>query len=530
MGLIPNVAGLGMWAHSASDAGRWQPFSEHAEATGAWARRFASRFGAGDLAFALGLFHDAGKCRDGWQQGLVRAAEGSSPVGVPHKDLGAVLLARVAGASALAILGHHGGLTDPWDLRGCVAGAAAEQEVVARFFAEVPEAEALLSGAEKSLMPASWREDPQVAELGIRLVFSALVDADHLDTAAHFHDHPVWVQPDVDMAALRDRFEAARAVKLSGRDAGAVNDIRRRVYQDVVAEAGGQTGIYRMSAPTGVGKTLAAAGFGLHHAAQTGKQRIVVAVPFITVTEQNSAVYRDYLGDEVVLEHHSATRLSDEDSGAWRGAVENWDAPFVVTTTVQLFESWFARTPARMRKLHRLANSVVILDEVQALPLRVLTPILDALRTLSEQFGTTVLLTSATQPSFERLTVWDEFEATEIVRDPPALFKQMRRVDYEWWLDPQPALAEVAACAAEHEQVLVVVNTEGSWSNWRAPRCCVWVFRIERSGEQVGEDRREVLSQASLVCCHVGWCVDVQGRGSTCRTEAPVRRRIAPLR
>ncbi|WP_156960654.1 hypothetical protein [Amycolatopsis taiwanensis] len=132
-----------------------------------------------------------------------------------------------------------------------------------------------------------------------------------------------------------------------------------------------------------------------------------------------------------------------------------------------------------MRKVHRLANAVVILDEVQALPLRVLVPILNALRVLSEQFGTTVLLTSATQPTFEHLQVWQDLNVTEVVADPVTLFKQLRRVEYEWWLEPKPTLAEVAESAAEYEQVLVVVNTiadaRAVYRDWAArDPDCAW--------------------------------------------------------
>ncbi len=298
-----------MWAHSGSDAGRWQPFAEHAYATAELARRFAAEFGAGELAWALGVGHDAGKCREAWQQGLLRAAETGLPVGVRHKDLGAVLLVRPAGVAALAVLGHHGGLTTARDLMAWVGDAQPEKTAVERFVAEVPEADAWTTEPPKSLLPAGWQADHRIAELGVRLVYSALVDADHLDTAAHFRDDwPARAAADADMVVLRDRFEKTRAEKLAASEATEVNEIRERVYQDVVAQAEQPTGIFRMSAPTGVGKTLSAAGFALHHAAFTGKKRVVVAVPFITVTEQNAAVYREFVGEDAVIEHHSATQ------------------------------------------------------------------------------------------------------------------------------------------------------------------------------------------------------------------------------
>lgn len=215
-----------------------------------------------------------------------------------------------------------------------------------------------------------------------------------------------------------------------------------------------------------VGKTLASAGFALQHAAVNRLRRVVVAVPFLIITEQNAAVYRALLdadggGGPVVLEHHSGVELdADRPGERWaRLAAENWDAPFVVTTTVRLFESLFGRRPAAMRRVHRLAGAVIVLDEVQALPHRLLVPILDGLRLLVAHFGATVLLASATQPDFWELSPFRDLPATEIMPDPPALVARLRRVRFEWRTDPSPTLDEVAEEAAACAQAMVVVNT-----------------------------------------------------------------------
>ncbi|WP_281420939.1 CRISPR-associated helicase Cas3' [Saccharopolyspora endophytica] len=457
-----------MWAHSGDGNGRWHRLSAHARSTAALSSRFAREFGAEDLGYALGLFHDAGKAARCWQEGLAGVADTGKSVGVPHKEAGAGWLAGLIGPVSLAILGHHGGLASAGELTDKLeafsAGAFGDlEQVQAEFLREVPEAQEVLQRG--GLVPQLWREDPLLCELGIRLAFSALVDADHLDTAAHFAgwDAP-RVRADTDMVELAALFEQQRQRMLtSRRESGAspIDAIRERVYQRAIEHALGPTGVYRMPAPTGVGKTLAAAGFGLRHAAHHGKRRVIVAVPFITVTEQNAGVYRGLLGNDNVLEHHSAVTASDDRKQQIRQhtLAENWDSPVVVTTTVQLFHSLFGRKPMEMRKVHRLANSVIVLDEVQALPLRVLIPILNVLRMLSEHFNTTVLLTSATQPSFEHLGQWADLTVTDIVDDPASLYRSLRRVEYEWWLDPRPGLLEVADHAAQHEQVLVVVNT-----------------------------------------------------------------------
>jgi CRISPR-associated endonuclease/helicase Cas3 len=228
--------------------------------------------------------------------------------------------------------------------------------------------------------------------------------------------------------------------------------------------------MYVLHVPTGGAKTLAAGGFAVHHAAAHGLQRVVVAVPFMSITEQNAMVYRDLLdpveggGGPVVLEHHSSVKLDDEDSeaGQWaRLAAENWDAPFVVTTTVQLFESLFSRKPSAMRKLHRIAGSVVVLDEVQALPDRLLVPILSGLRDLVEHFGVTVVLASATQPEFWALPQLQDMPRRQIVEDTTGLFEQLRRVRYQWRLGEEVTFAGIAdeiACEGG-SQVLSIVNT-----------------------------------------------------------------------
>ena len=440
---------------SRNDFGHRHGLAEHLRSTGRLARRFAEPFGAGDLAETLGLLHDAGKAECAWQEGLLKVEGRNLRVGRDHKSLGARMAFGVARPAAMAILGHHGGLTCRDDLAVVVREAptpdarAAEEAVLAA----VPEVRSFLGG--KPVVPTAW-SDPLVFDMGLRLTFSALVDADHLDTAAHFAG---LACPDVaapaDMRQLVTRFETARANMLRERPPSPVDGLREELYQSAVAAAVGKPGIYRLPAPTGSGKTMTAAAFALHHAAAHDLARVIVAVPFVTITEQNAQVYRDLLGD-VVLEHHSGTELDDR--RAKLGA-ENWDAPFVVTTTVQLFDSLFGRKPARSRKLHRLANAVIVLDEVQSLPVPLLVPILDGLRLLVEHFGSTVLLASATQPAFQHLAVWHDRKIKEIVEDPAAVYSQLRRAGYEWWLDPTPEPSDVADLVAGERQALVVVNT-----------------------------------------------------------------------
>jgi CRISPR-associated endonuclease/helicase Cas3 len=497
-----------MWAHSVNADGRRHALVDHLRGTAELAERFAEPFDAGRGAWWLGLLHDAGKASCAWQEGLLRTEVADGPVGIEHKLLGA-RLARVRGLGllAMAVQGHHGGLTWPRDLSQRLADlspAQREQHQDAESTLRSQLAE--MASEKKPSIPAAWRSDPLVAEMGLRLTFSALCDADFLDTAAHFAGATApAARDDADFAALRNRFEARRARLLTDTrcEPFALNGVRREIYASCVDAASCPPGIFRLAAPTGSGKTLSAAGFALHHAARHGLRRVIVAVPFLTITEQNATVYRDYLDDpstpggRVVLEHHSQVDLDSEDPARrWeRLAAENWDAPFVVTTTVRLFEALFGRKPAAMRRVHRLAGAVIVLDEVQALPHRLLVPLLDGLRTLVNNFGTTVLLSSATQPDFWHLSPFQGLPATEIGIREEARASLLDRVRFEWRTDPSPTLEDLADEAARCPQALVVLNTTRDAATvlacWRktVPEGVAWHL----STRMCPEHRRRVL-------------------------------------
>jgi CRISPR-associated endonuclease/helicase Cas3 len=467
-----------LYAHSANAVGVRHGLAEHLRGSAALARRFGEVFGAGDIAAYLALVHDVGKGACVWQEGLEQAEKNDTRVGIPHKGAGATLAAKHVGPLFAALIhGHHGGLPDRDRIReelltlaGTGPDAVAAREAVAAVQAVVPE----IIPPGKLAVPDWLRKlkgDRQALELELlsRMLFSTLVDADFLDTAAHFADTAARVAPDADMRGLSERFERRRTEFVAGRESAAVDAVREQIYRQVVEAASRAPGIYRLHVPTGGGKTLASAGFALRHAAEHGMSRVVVAVPFISITEQNAQVYREMLdpavaedGELVVLEHHSSAELDDEKGARWaRLAAENWDAPVVVTTTVQLFESLFAHRPSAMRKLHRLAGSVIVLDEVQALPDRLLAPILSVLRGLVDHFGATVVLASATQPEFWTLRELEGAARLELVEDVEQLFEQLRRVEYSWRLEDGltwEVLASDIAAEPEH-QVLAVVNT-----------------------------------------------------------------------
>lgn len=458
---------------------RWHGLADHLRGTAELAKRFAAPFGGGDVAYWLGALHDVGKAACGWQDKLAAVANTGTAVGIDHKALGTRIAGeRGLGGFANGIYGHHGGLVDGPRLTGEL------KKRLVRYSEHIASAETELSGLLPDLpaslagfVPEAWR-DPLVGEMALRLCYSALVDADSLDTSAHFRQlSGPQVRDDADFERLHKLFEQRRGDEVAGRGNTPIGVLRERVYADCLGAAENRPGVFRLGAPTGAGKTLAGAGFALRHAAKYGKQRVIVAVPFLTITEQNAAVYRRMLDEDgaepVVLEHHSQANFDDEAARRWaRLAAENWDAPFVVTTFVRLFESLYARKPAAMRRVHRLANSVIVLDEVQALPHPMLAPILDGLRLLVQHFGATVLLSSATQPSFWALDEFKGVPCTDLIHDTPKLVKDLRRVRFDWQLDePRPTLSGIAEQAAAEPAALVVVNTTANaktvFDHWR---------------------------------------------------------------
>jgi CRISPR-associated endonuclease/helicase Cas3 len=498
-----------LWAHSVNDRGVRHRLADHLRGTAARARGFGDAFGAGDLAWYLGLAHDVGKGACAWQRGLLAAEASHGHVGTDHKLAGTWLARRIAGPFAACIYGHHGGLCSRDELQNILLSASGEMiggwEATAAVVAKlVPE---IRCDIPESLIPA-WLngELPGAStapDMLARMLFSTLVDADFLDTEAHFST--ARPASDLSIGDLADRYEERRAGVLAGRPSAPADGMRAEVYAQAVAAASGPQGMYRLAAPTGSGKTIAAGSFAVNHARTHGLRRVVLAVPFISITEQNAAVYRRLLdepGRPVVLEHHSGADLDGKDAqGAWwrKLASENWDAPFVVTTTAQLFQSLFSNRPAAMRKLHRLAGSVIVLDEVQALPDRLLIPILSALRVLTERFSATVLLASATQPSYWRLKPFDGLPVHDVIADPGPLYERFRRVRYEWLLDPQPSLADIAAMLAAERQVLAVVNTTADSAALhrlvREQRSASFGECLHLSTRMGAQHRRDVIEQ-----------------------------------
>lgn len=461
--------------------GRWHLWADHSSEVGELAAEFGAAFGVADLCRLLGVTHDAGKLTDDVQRALrQRALDGNGPLGCPHKREGAALAALLleegnipaAEVMALANYGHHNCIPDRKDadtvdaiLRFINKNRHHLNELTVKMESELG---IDLRRLAREVTVPDWINTRTDLELFTRFCHSTLVDADFLDTAAHFDGSGVPFRSDQrGMDAIRARFEQEyhrRYDPKPGLPPSQLGQLRWKYFdaaKRVAADAGIRGGIYRLPAPTGCGKTLSAAEFAFTHATMFGKRRVIVAVPYTSITTQNAGVYRDLLiglGSDVVLEHHSNIIDDAVADDRWRRlAAANWDAEFIVTTTVQLLESLFSNRPSATRKLHRLVNSVVVIDEVQALPLRLVPAILQMMRELSEHYGVTFLLASATQPAFWSFEEWRDVPMIDVmpVDYVPVITQRVcydvRSHDQSW--------EEIAEEVAAESQALVIVNT-----------------------------------------------------------------------
>ena len=462
------------YAHSGDSRDResWHRLSDHLEGTGERAAAFLDPVGCTEIGRVAGLLHDLGKYTQKFQKRLAGGAR------VNHSTAGArVAIGRYGDTLgkmlAFCVAGHHAGLAN-----GVNGGAITALED--RLNEPVPELDPVWE--QEIALPSSLpipRVKPRdretagfCAALFIRMLFSALVDADYLDTEAYYARQDGAPKPrgrHPALGELRERLNARLDNLAENAAASEVNDLRREVLAHVRGKAVESPGLFSLTVPTGGGKTLTSLAFALDHALRLDLSRVIYVIPYMSIIEQTAAVFREALrgagtdASDFVIEHHSTfdeDRIgSRESKDKLRLAMENWDAPIVVTTAVQFFESLFANRPSRCRKLHNIANSVVILDEAQTLPLKFLRPCVTVLDELARNWRTSVVLCTATQPALAQSEGFaGGFDnVRELAPEPRRLYRTLERtrLRHAGQMDD----AELAERLRTSPQALCIVNT-----------------------------------------------------------------------
>jgi CRISPR-associated endonuclease/helicase Cas3 len=479
------VAENDRYAHSLS--GRpvedWEKLPDHLEAVAKRAAAFAAVFGWAEIARVAGLLHDIGKCSLEFCEYIKRSSSGEKELrGPDHSTAGARIAAEtypfpVNRLMAHMIAGHHAGLSD-WESLERRLGADYR---IARYNGW----DQIISPVPASISPTMrLRERDDVGftrAFLIRMLFSCLVDADFLETErfyAEANGERLERGAHLDLRVLRNRLRAHMAslvAEAAKQNPGKLNVLRADVLSHAVAKAEIEPGLFTLTVPTGGGKTLTSLSFALEHAMHHQLSRVVYVIPYTSIIEQTVDVFRAALDTKAdILEHHAsfdwerANNAPDtDDEGAdglkkLRLATENWDVPIVVTTAVQFYESLFANRTSRCRKLHNLVKSVIVLDEAQIMPLKLLLPSMAAVNELATNYGASIVLCTATQPA---LRVKDGFKGgiaidddRELAPEPKRLYAELRRFDIEWKTAPATD-EEIASRFAQRPQMLAIVNT-----------------------------------------------------------------------
>lgn len=507
------------FAHSESEGGIKELVIDHLKAVAQLSEQFAAAWNGGLEGKTAGLLHDLGKYTEMFQKVLC-----GKEFHVDHASPGAFVLLQkykaMGLASAVAVQGHHDGLVTgvPQTFAGMVDLRKMQGYNQKRFSSDKPECLISLFKADGGEFPDPYTSSyPQrcaekqyiAAMMYIRMLYSALTDADFIATEAHFSrkmKEYVFRTPGVtlDPEAAQQRLEKYRDTIRSASSADEnVNQMRDALYETCLKAGSESQGVFTLTAPTGSGKTLASLAFALKHAATHKLDRVIIVLPYLNIIEQTASEYHKILSplsdSPYVLEDHSLS--STPDSEQTRLLAENWDSPVIITTTVKFFEGLFGNRSSVCRRLHNIARSVVVFDEAQTVPPRLAVPTLASISELVRNYGCSAVFCTATQPAFEVLAnrvkelCGEPWHPTEIV--PEGLIAPTRRVQTYWPdIDDRIEWEDVAQLLEVHPRALVIVNLRRhavKLFNLVKQRRSQGVFHL--STNMCPEHRKHVLAQ-----------------------------------
>lgn len=446
-------------AHIADD--RAQTIKEHLAGTAQRAKGFAEQFGKGEWGYCCGMLHDIGKYSAEFQ----RRIRGEQNIFVDHSTAGARVCREKGGLYAFmeyCIAGHHAGLPDYGNEQDSgtsptLSGRRQKKIKDYQMYKEEIEIPALTS------MPfdLTKTENPDFSlSVFIRMLYSCLVDADFLDTEEFMKNGAVERDCGESIETLLAKLEQYIEGWLRNQDSETVNGRRSEILRHCLECGKKERGLFRLTVPTGGGKTIASLAFALRHAAEHHMERVIYVIPYTSIIEQNAKVFREILGEQNVLENHcNVDYTSTEELIPMQLASENWDKPVIVTTNVQFFESLFANKSSKCRKLHNIANSVVIFDEAQMLPNDYLKPCIAMMEELIRFYRASLVLCTATQPVLDAF-FQSKRKATELCPRMHEQFRFFKRVSYEdiGTLDEET----LTGCLDREFQALCIVNTRKS--------------------------------------------------------------------
>jgi CRISPR-associated helicase Cas3/CRISPR-associated endonuclease Cas3-HD len=462
------------YAKSVLKNGNHPTVKEHLQGVSQLAAQFGAEFGREQEAETAGMFHDIGKYSDSFQ-GVLKGTRQH----IDHAFSSAALLYGIKKKPAYcplveAVNGHHDGLIALDELsaklkgsidsdepkrsdngkQSALTGHQQYQEALCQFQKDFPGYRPPKLKQFKTSENAGDVQKNIEKMLYTRFLFSCLVDADYSTSASEEDETYLDTAgtSDFDPKDLLNKLYQHRdGIKKKSTAEPEVNQIRDALFDQCGAMGEAPSGLFTLTAPTGAGKTLALLHFALRHCLANGQNRIIIVLPYLTLTEQNAAEYRNIVPD--LLEDHSQSKLDD----AQREFSARWSVPFIITTSVRFFETLFASQPTDCRKLHSIANSVVIFDEAQSLPPKVTIATLEAVKELCRSYKTTMVFSTATQPSFHAIEKL-EWTPTEIVPNYPDLFQKLQRTQVQWRLQEPTPFAELAQEMAQQTSVCTIVN------------------------------------------------------------------------